>query len=81
MRGKIDQYCIKHKLNLFFIDGADSCLIGIGQNPDNHYLIYDQEKYINLLINLIGNREEALDWFNNETTSTLCERCIFLEPL
>lgn len=43
MREKIEQYCIENEIALLFIDGADSCLIGIGHTNTSHYLIYDKK--------------------------------------
>lgn len=82
MREQIEQYCINNEIPLFFIDGADSCLIGIGHTNVAHYLIYDKKKYLELLEETMGGEEEALEWFfYNVLGSSLSSGCVFLETL
>lgn len=81
MREKIEQYCIENEIALLFIDGADSCLIGIGHTNTSHYLIYDKKKYLDLLKKNMGE-EDALEWFfYNVLGSSLSSGCVFLETL
>ena len=81
MRKQVEKYCIENELQLFFIDGADSCLVGIGHTNTSHYLIYDKKKYLELLIKTMDEKE-ALEWFfYNVLGSNLSSGCVFLETL
>jgi hypothetical protein len=62
-RSAVDEYADAYELELICADGFDDCIIGIAQQFNNVFVVYDRQKVIRVLMERDGMTDEDADEF------------------
>jgi hypothetical protein len=49
-RERIEQWAERNEVELLFADGFDDAIIGVGQQFNRHFVVYDESKCIEILM-------------------------------
>ena len=78
----LNEYLEERELKSLIADGYDKAILGIGQQSNKHFIIYDKEKVLQILMQDM-TREDAVEFFDfNIVGSYVGELTpVFLETL